>query len=58
MQKRQDFEYALKRRAALKRDFLRYIEYELKLDELRRHRKRTQGIKGRSGAFSCSTAFS
>ncbi|KAJ9518134.1 hypothetical protein QJQ45_010109 [Haematococcus lacustris] len=49
VQKRQDFEYALKRRAALKRDFLRYIEYEQKLDELRLHRKKELGIKGKKG---------
>ncbi len=77
-QKRQDFEYSLKRRAALKRDFLRcvlggacwaqremlrspplersentppsharrYIDYELKVEELRRHRRKARGIKG------------
>ncbi|GFH22397.1 uncharacterized protein HaLaN_19857 [Haematococcus lacustris] len=49
VQKRQDFEYALKRRAAFKRDFLRYIEYEQKLDELRLHRKKELGIKGKKG---------
>mmetsp|Transcript_22822 Transcript_22822/g.58091 ORF Transcript_22822/g.58091 Transcript_22822/m.58091 type:complete len:681 (-) Transcript_22822:163-2205(-) len=47
--KRQDFEYHLKRRAAMKKDFLRYIDYESKLEELRRHRKKALGIKGKKG---------
>eukprot|EP00854_Cymbomonas_tetramitiformis_P012564 gene12564-14848_t len=43
VKKRTHFEYLLKRRATLKTDFVRYIHYETKLDELRRHRKKQQG---------------
>jgi len=49
VQKRTDFEYQLKRRAALKRDFLRYIDFECKLEDLRRLRKKAKGIKGKQG---------
>ncbi|MEW5311765.1 MAG: hypothetical protein WDW38_003451 [Sanguina aurantia] len=49
VQKRQDFEYLLKRRTALKTDYYRYIEYESKLEELRRYRKKRGGIKGKKG---------
>ncbi|GFR40073.1 hypothetical protein Agub_g616 [Astrephomene gubernaculifera] len=47
VQKRQNFEYLLKRRAALKEDFYRYIEFEAKLEELRQIRKQKLGIKGK-----------
>lgn len=46
VQRRQEFEYQLKRRAALKQDFYRYIEYETKLEDLRQLRKKKLGIKG------------
>ncbi|KAF5837621.1 U3 small nucleolar RNA-associated protein 6-domain-containing protein [Dunaliella salina] len=49
IKKRQDFEYSFKRRAALKRDFLRCIEFETKLEELRKHRKKALKIKGKRG---------
>jgi len=49
IKKRQDFEYNFKRRAALKRDFLRCIEFETKLEELRKHRKKALKIKGKRG---------
>ncbi|KAI8371436.1 U3 small nucleolar RNA-associated protein 6-domain-containing protein [Radiomyces spectabilis] len=39
VKKRTNFEYALKRRIAKKIDFLRYIEYEMNLDTLRKKRK-------------------
>lgn len=39
VQKRRDFEFLLRRRTARKADFLRYIEYEMNLEELRRLRK-------------------
>ncbi|KXZ47086.1 hypothetical protein GPECTOR_38g323 [Gonium pectorale] len=48
-QKRQNFEYLLKRRTALKEDFYRYIDFESKLEELRKHRKTKLGIKGKKG---------
>ena len=48
VQKRQDFEYNLRRRAALKADFLRYIEYENKLEKLRKYRRKQRGIEGPS----------
>ena len=48
VQKRQDFEYNLRRRAALKADFLRYIEYELSLERLRQLRRKQRSINGPS----------
>jgi U3 small nucleolar RNA-associated protein 6 len=48
VQKRQDFEYNLRRRAALKADFLRYIEYENKLEKLRQIRRKQRNIGGPS----------
>ncbi|KAG7673476.1 hypothetical protein Ndes2526B_g03074 [Nannochloris sp. 'desiccata'] len=48
VQKRQDFEYNLRRRAALKADFLRYIEYENKLERLRQIRRKQRSIDGPS----------
>ncbi|GAB4819004.1 hypothetical protein N2152v2_006050 [Parachlorella kessleri] len=47
VQKRQDFEYSLKRRAGLKEDYLRYIEYETRLEQLRQHRRKERGITGK-----------
>lgn len=40
MKKRSHFEYALRRRITQKIDYLRYIQYELNLDTLRRERKK------------------
>lgn len=40
VKQRRKFEYRLKRPSPLKEDFLAYIEYEKKLDELRRLRKK------------------
>jgi hypothetical protein len=37
--RRESFEYALKRRAPVKADYLRYAEYERALDTLRAHRR-------------------
>jgi U3 small nucleolar RNA-associated protein 6 len=48
VQKRQDFEYNLRRRAALKADFLRYIDYENKLEKLRQLRRKQRNIDGPS----------
>ncbi|KAF9114901.1 U3 snoRNP protein [Mortierella sp. AM989] len=39
IKKREKFEYALKRRIAKKADFLRYIEYEMNLEALRKKRR-------------------
>jgi hypothetical protein len=39
VQKRRDFEFLLRRRTARKADFLRYVEHELNLEELRKIRK-------------------
>lgn len=47
VRKRRDFEYALKRRAALKRDFLKYIQYEQGLERLRVIRKKERNIEGK-----------
>ena len=44
VKKRQEFEYLLKRRATLKADYLRYVEYEMRVEALRRHRKRVKGL--------------
>jgi U3 small nucleolar RNA-associated protein 6 len=51
---RQQFEYALKRKAVIKRDYLKYIEYECKLDRLRILRKKEKKIEGKESiASSC-----
>ncbi|GBF90696.1 U3 small nucleolar RNA-associated protein [Raphidocelis subcapitata] len=44
VKRRQEFEYKLKRKAALKEDFLSYAEYEAKLDQLRQARRRGLGL--------------
>ncbi|KAG2448877.1 hypothetical protein HYH02_006226 [Chlamydomonas schloesseri] len=49
VQKRQNFEYLLKRRAALKEDYYRYVDFEMKLEELRQARKAKKHIKGKKG---------
>jgi len=48
VQKRQDFEYNLRRRAALKADFLRCIDYEMALERLRQLRRKERAIGGPS----------
>ncbi|KAL0051659.1 hypothetical protein WJX82_011535 [Trebouxia sp. C0006] len=48
VKKRTHFEYLLKRPAAVKTDFLRYAEYETKLEELRAYRKEITGLKGKT----------
>ncbi|GAX82298.1 hypothetical protein CEUSTIGMA_g9727.t1 [Chlamydomonas eustigma] len=47
---RQNHEYRLKRRAAMKQDYYRYIEYEQKLEELRQYRKQKLGFKGKKSS--------
>jgi U3 small nucleolar RNA-associated protein 6 len=47
VKKRQNFEYALRRRAALKVDYTRYIEYEVHLEKLRQVRRKERNIKGK-----------
>ena len=52
VQRRSQFEYQMRRRQPLKRDFLKAIEYELNFDVLRRRRKKRlaiQGLKYRDG---------
>ncbi|PRW57423.1 U3 small nucleolar RNA-associated 6-like protein [Chlorella sorokiniana] len=49
VQKRQDFEYALKRKAAMREDYLRYIDYEERLEELRASRRSSRSISGKAG---------
>lgn len=46
--KRQDFEYALKRRASVQADYLRYIEYEGALERLRQLRRKQRAVAGPS----------
>ncbi|KAJ2713716.1 U3 snoRNP protein [Coemansia spiralis] len=43
VKRRTKFEYNLRRRRVQRADFLRYIEYELNVDALRRQRKKRQG---------------
>ncbi|CAG9460746.1 unnamed protein product [Pedinophyceae sp. YPF-701] len=45
--KRMDFEYNLKRRAALREDFVRYIDHERKLEELRKLRRKQRSLGGK-----------
>ncbi|KAL6059850.1 U3 snoRNP protein [Balamuthia mandrillaris] len=45
VKRRRHFEYAVQRRGAEKFDFLRYIQYEMNLDLLRRRRKGRMGIR-------------
>ncbi len=40
VRKRRDFEYMLKRPSTLKRDYLRYVQYETELEDVRRARKK------------------
>ncbi|KAK9762196.1 U3 snoRNP protein [Basidiobolus ranarum] len=47
VKKRTNFEYSLKRRSPKKIDYLRYIEYELNLENLRKKRKARLDIKGK-----------
>jgi U3 small nucleolar RNA-associated protein 6 len=47
--KRQEFEYALKRRASVQADYLRYIEYEGALERLRQLRRKERGAMGAPG---------
>jgi len=55
VKKRTDFEYRLRRRAAERRDFERYIEYEQTFEQLlKARRERLGATKGKSAAkFSC-----
>jgi hypothetical protein len=41
--KRRDFEYLLQRRAPRKVDYIRYVAYEIEIEELRRERKAALG---------------
>ncbi|WIA28100.1 hypothetical protein OEZ86_010682 [Tetradesmus obliquus] len=52
VKRRQDFEYLLKRRSVLKEDFLRYIEYESKLEELRQHRRKGLDTGGKKKSLA------
>lgn len=46
--KRTDFEYLLKRRATLREDFLRYIEYEKQVEALRVARRKSRKLHGKT----------
>ncbi|KAJ2160594.1 U3 snoRNP protein [Coemansia sp. RSA 552] len=46
VRKRTKFEYSLRRRRVASVDFLRYVEYEINVDALRRQRKRRLGSQG------------
>lgn len=59
IQKRQDFEYNLQRRAALKSDFIRSIEYEKSLERLRVLRKKERNIvTDERGSSTSSSEYS
>ncbi|GBG28341.1 U3 small nucleolar RNA-associated protein 6 [Hondaea fermentalgiana] len=45
VKRRRDFEYKLQRRAPRKEDYLRYAEYEIALDKLRKKRRKRRGIR-------------
>lgn len=45
IRKRRDFEYRLQKRIVQKTDFLRYMQYEINLDMLKKKRKLRLGIK-------------
>ena len=45
VRRRKAFEYALRRRQTLKSDFLKYIEYEMNVEQLRKQRKIERGLK-------------
>jgi len=45
IRKRRDFEYAVRRKPSEKKDFMIYIEYERRLNELIKKRKRILGLK-------------
>ncbi|KAG4304553.1 hypothetical protein PORY_001946 [Pneumocystis oryctolagi] len=47
LRKRTEFEYALARRIVKKSDFLKYAEYEMNLEELRKKRMKRLNIKGK-----------
>ncbi|KAK9828324.1 hypothetical protein WJX74_008746 [Apatococcus lobatus] len=47
VKKRLQFEYLLKRKVPLKADFLRYIQYEERLEALRVHRREERGMAGK-----------
>ncbi|KAG9296416.1 hypothetical protein G9A89_015008 [Geosiphon pyriformis] len=48
IKRRTNFEYALKRMQSQKIDFLRYIEYEMNLEQLRKTRKKRLKVKGKT----------
>eukprot|EP00232_Nephroselmis_pyriformis_P022377 CAMPEP_0182871328 /NCGR_PEP_ID=MMETSP0034_2-20130328/11054_1 /TAXON_ID=156128 /ORGANISM="Nephroselmis pyriformis, Strain CCMP717" /LENGTH=338 /DNA_ID=CAMNT_0025003873 /DNA_START=81 /DNA_END=1094 /DNA_ORIENTATION=- len=52
VKKRTNFEYLLKRRATLKADYLRYVEFESKFEVLRRHRKRSLNLTDEKASIS------
>eukprot|EP00126_Sphaerothecum_destruens_P005935 Sdes_comp19124_c0_seq1m9837 len=45
VKKRRDFEYSLRRRATEKENFLKYIEFEMNLESLRKTRKKRLAIR-------------
>ncbi|XP_065065902.1 U3 small nucleolar RNA-associated protein 6 homolog [Rhopilema esculentum] len=45
VKKRTELEYKLQRRVVEKKDFLKYLEYELNVDSLRRKRMQRMGLK-------------
>ncbi|KAJ1916740.1 U3 snoRNP protein [Mycoemilia scoparia] len=52
VKKRTNFEYSVRRRGPTREDFLRYIEYEMNLDALRKKRKSRLGIQSKKTTIS------
>ncbi|CAG8522616.1 3654_t:CDS:10 [Cetraspora pellucida] len=48
IRQRTNFEYSLKKRPCQKIDFLKYIEYEMNLEQLRKKRKERLAIRGKT----------
>ncbi|EDO36982.1 predicted protein [Nematostella vectensis] len=59
IRKRTDFEYRLQKRIVQKQDFLRYMQYEINLDMLRKKRKLRLGLKKKTtGCFAMTRRLS
>jgi len=56
VKKRRDYEYQMRRKLARKSDYLRYLEYEMNLEALRKLRKVGGSSSGSSGGGSSSSS--
>ena len=55
VKRRRAFEYALRRRQTQKTDFLKYLQYELNVEALRKRRKKIRHIQRK---HNCASEFS